>query len=98
MSDRFFFDGPLGPGDVTLDGPEAHHLAAVCRFGPGDAVTLFNGDGREYPARVVEVGKKRVTLASDRRSLHAGPRTRLPPGHRGGAARRATAATSWSRS
>ena len=62
MSDRFFFDGPLGPGDVTLDGPEAHHLAAVRRFVAGDAVTLFNGDGHEYPAQVVEVGKKRVTV------------------------------------
>ena len=62
MSDRFFFDGPLGPGDVTLDGPEAHHLAAVRRFAAGDAVTLFNGDGHEYPGQVVEVGKKRVTI------------------------------------
>ena len=62
MSDRFFFDGPLGPGDVTLEGPEAHHLAAVRRFAAGDTVTLFNGDGHEYPARVAEVGKKRVTI------------------------------------
>ena len=62
MSDRFFHDGQLGPGAVTLDGPEAHHLTAVRRFGPGDAVTLFNGDGREYPGRVVEVGKKRVLI------------------------------------
>ena len=62
MSDRFFFDGPLGPGDVTLTDPEAHHLAAVRRFAVGDAVTLFNGDGREYRARVVEMAKKRVTL------------------------------------
>ena len=62
MSDRFYFDGPLGPGDVTLEGPEAHHLAAVRRFVAGDAVTLFNGDGHEYPARVLEVGKKRTVV------------------------------------
>lgn len=62
MSDRFFLDARLAPGDVTLDGPEAHHLAAVRRLGPGDVVTLFNGDGHEYPARVVKVGRKRVTL------------------------------------
>ena len=37
-------------------GPEAHHLAVVCRVRPGDAVCLFNGDGREYPAEVREVG------------------------------------------
>jgi 16S rRNA (uracil1498-N3)-methyltransferase len=62
VSDRFYFAGPLGPGDVNLDGPEAHHLTAVRRFGPGDAITLFNGDGHEYSARVVEVGKKRVMV------------------------------------
>jgi 16S rRNA (uracil1498-N3)-methyltransferase len=62
VSDRFFFDGPLGTGDVTLEGPEARHLAAVRRFAAGDAVTLFNGDGHEYPARVADVGKRRVTV------------------------------------
>jgi 16S rRNA (uracil1498-N3)-methyltransferase len=62
VSDRFFFDGPLAPGDVTLADGEAHHVATVRRFAPGDAVTLFNGDGHEYPARIIEVGKKRVTL------------------------------------
>ena len=62
MSDRFYFDGPLGPGDVTLEGPEAHHLTAVRRFAAGDAVTLFNGDGHEYPALVVDAGKRRATV------------------------------------
>ena len=65
MSDRFFFDGPLGPGDVTLDGAEAHHLSAVRRFAAGDAVTLFNGDGHEYPGVIVNVGKKRVKASKD---------------------------------
>lgn len=62
MSDRFFFDGPLGPGDVTLEGPEAHHLAHVRRFESGDAIVLFNGDGHEYPATIIEVAKKQVTV------------------------------------
>jgi 16S rRNA (uracil1498-N3)-methyltransferase len=62
VSDRFYFNGPLAPGDVTLEGPEAHHLSSVRRFEAGDAVTLFNGDGHEYPATVVDVGKKRMTL------------------------------------
>jgi 16S rRNA (uracil1498-N3)-methyltransferase len=90
VSDRFFVDGPLEPGDVTLDGPEAHHLAAVRRFATGDAVTLFNGDGREYPARVIDVGKKRVAVrvtgvrAPDRElsfPLHVA--SALPKGDRG---------------
>jgi 16S rRNA (uracil1498-N3)-methyltransferase len=62
MSDRFYTDDPLGPGEYVLTGPEAHHLAAVRRFAPGDRVTLFNGDGREYPAEVVSAGKRSVVL------------------------------------
>ncbi len=62
MADRFYTPQPLALGDVTLDGPEAHHLATVRRFEPGDAVTLFNGDGREYAAEVVAVDRKRATL------------------------------------
>ncbi len=62
MSDRFYTPQPLALGDVTLDGPEAHHLSTVRRYEPGDAVTLFNGDGREYPATVVAVDRKRATL------------------------------------
>jgi 16S rRNA (uracil1498-N3)-methyltransferase len=62
MSDRFYHDGPLGVGEVVLDGPEAHHLSAVRRFSPGEDVVLFNGDGREYPALIVEVARRRVRL------------------------------------
>ena len=47
MAERFHVNCPLAAGPVTLAGPEAHHLATVCRMRPGDAVTLFNGDGRE---------------------------------------------------
>jgi 16S rRNA (uracil1498-N3)-methyltransferase len=62
MAERFYVNWPLGPGPVDLDGSEAHHLATVCRLRPGDRACLFNGDGREYPAEVLEVGKRRVRL------------------------------------
>src|SRR5205823_3692868 len=62
MSERFYLNSPLAPGRVELAGPEAHHLAAVCRLRPGDAACLFNGDGREYPARVVTAYRRRVVL------------------------------------
>src|SRR5262249_34999228 len=42
--------------------PQARHLAVVCRLRPGDSVCLFNGDGRQYPALVESVEKKRVAL------------------------------------
>jgi 16S rRNA (uracil1498-N3)-methyltransferase len=62
MAERYYVNSPLQPGPVVLRGPEAHHLAAVCRARPGDLVFLFNGDGAEYPAKIAEVGKKQVVL------------------------------------
>jgi 16S rRNA (uracil1498-N3)-methyltransferase len=63
MSERFYVNLPLATGGaVELHGPEAHHLATVCRLRPGDAVCLFNGDGHEYPARVLTAERRRVTV------------------------------------
>jgi 16S rRNA (uracil1498-N3)-methyltransferase len=62
MADRFYINCPLNPGLTTIQGPEAHHLATVCRFRPGDQVRLFNGDGHEYPATVISVARQNVTL------------------------------------
>src|SRR5205823_1249832 len=62
MAERFYTPDPLAPGEYTLTGAEAHHLAAVRRFGPGDRVVLFNGDGNDYPAQIVAAAKKSVTL------------------------------------
>jgi 16S rRNA (uracil1498-N3)-methyltransferase len=63
MSERFYFDFPLeGRGEVVLEGAEAHHLITVCRLRPGDGVCLFNGDGREYTARLVSADRRRATL------------------------------------
>lgn len=62
MAERFHVNFSLAPGPVELAGPEAHHLSRVCRIRPGDAVCLFNGDGHQYSAEVVEVGRNEVTL------------------------------------
>jgi 16S rRNA (uracil1498-N3)-methyltransferase len=62
MANRFYINCPLRPGLITVQGPEAHHLATVCRFRPGDQVCLFNGDGHEYPATVASVARRSVTL------------------------------------
>ena len=62
MSDRFHVNCLLGLGPFVVDGPEAHHLANVCRVRPGDAICLFNGDGREYPARVESVSRREVVV------------------------------------
>lgn len=62
MANRFYTDDILRPGEYSLTGPEAHHLTAVRRGAVGDAIVLFNGDGREYPAEIVSLGKKSVGL------------------------------------
>ncbi|MGF1578511.1 MAG: RsmE family RNA methyltransferase [Gemmataceae bacterium] len=67
MSIRFYTNCPLTPGSFVLQGPEAHHLAQVCRIRAGEEVVLFNGDGAEYPAVVLSAQRKAVTLEVLRR-------------------------------
>ncbi len=62
MSQRYYLAEPLCPGLVVIDGPEAHHLSTVCRLRAGDTIRLFNGDGTEYPGRVVQVNRKSVEI------------------------------------
>lgn len=62
MSERFYVNCPLGPGALTIEGPEAHHLSVVCRLRQGDQIALFNGNGREYRSIVTSVGKRRVEV------------------------------------
>jgi 16S rRNA (uracil1498-N3)-methyltransferase len=62
MAERFYVNCGLRPGQVLLQGAEAHHLAVVCRLRAGDAVCLFNGDGHQYPARIEEVSRREVSL------------------------------------
>jgi 16S rRNA (uracil1498-N3)-methyltransferase len=62
MADRFYINSPLDLGPVRLSGPEAHHLAVVCRLRAGDRICLFNGDGREYRAVIASADKRQVSL------------------------------------
>jgi 16S rRNA (uracil1498-N3)-methyltransferase len=62
MSERFYINLPLTTGPILLDGPEAHHLATVCRLRAGDEVCLFNGDGHQYPARITHAARREVAL------------------------------------
>jgi len=60
---RFFCPQPLAAG-LIVDLPEsvAHHLHVV-RQQPGDVLTLFNGEGGQYRATLVEVGKRRASAS-----------------------------------
>lgn len=59
---RFFVDLSLSAA-ARLDLPDdaARHVQ-VLRLQPGDALTLFNGEGGEYAAVVAEMGKRHVTV------------------------------------
>lgn len=51
---RVFAEATLAPGSVaTLEGSAAEHVRRVLRLRAGDPVTLFNGDGHDYPGRVL---------------------------------------------
>jgi 16S rRNA (uracil1498-N3)-methyltransferase len=62
MSERFYINSALATGSVLIQGAEAHHLTTVCRLRTGDHVTLFNGDDREYSARIDAAGRRQVSL------------------------------------
>lgn len=49
--------------EVALPEGPAVHLSRVLRLNIGDACVLFNGDGRDYPARVVALGKRELRVA-----------------------------------
>jgi RsmE family RNA methyltransferase len=60
------------PDALILTGSEVHHARDVLRLNPGAKAVLFNGEGREITAEVVEVGREEVRL----RKLHE---TATPP-------------------
>ncbi|MEZ5615701.1 MAG: 16S rRNA (uracil(1498)-N(3))-methyltransferase [Rhodocyclaceae bacterium] len=58
MNPRFFCPQPLAShGLAELPPDAAHHALRVLRLAVGDAVTLFNGEGGEYPGRIAEAGR-----------------------------------------
>ena len=48
---------------LELPDASAHHAARVLRLGAGDALTLFDGSGGEYDARIVAIERTRVSVA-----------------------------------
>jgi 16S rRNA (uracil1498-N3)-methyltransferase len=73
MSERFFVATPPDSGRAVLTGDEARHLARVLRAQVGDAVRLFDGSGRSWPAQIVRIGRSEVELEAGE------PCTTAPP-------------------
>jgi len=66
MSERFFLAAAPLHGQARLQGDEARHLSRVLRAKVGDAVTLFDGRGRSWLARVASMGRNDVGLEIER--------------------------------
>jgi len=45
---------------VIEDRSEIRHISRVLRLGPGDRVTLFDGEGNEYPACIKRLSSNRI--------------------------------------
>src|SRR4051794_6848833 len=66
---RLYVRAALGAGaGIELDAGQANYLGNVMRLGVGAEVLLFDGSSGEWLARIAEVGKKRMTLAVERRT------------------------------
>lgn len=58
---RVHVESALAPGQrVTLPESAAGHLVRVLRLQAGDECVLFNGDGRDYAARIATLGKRSI--------------------------------------
>src|SRR4051794_21051487 len=63
MSERFFVTPPILGNCAALTGAETRHLASVMRAKLGDEVTLFDGSGAEFTARITAIGKQDIALS-----------------------------------
>jgi 16S rRNA (uracil1498-N3)-methyltransferase len=63
MAPRFYLDAPLRAGSVcTLSEDAAHHAIHVLRLREGEDITLFNGRGGEYAARIASIQRLRIAV------------------------------------
>jgi 16S rRNA (uracil1498-N3)-methyltransferase len=64
MTPRLYCPAPLANGAVIeLPTAVAHHAARVLRLREGDAITLFNGEGGEFEARLARIESRTVLAA-----------------------------------
>lgn len=66
---RLYIREPLAEGvTVDLDPAQVNYLGNVMRKGEGGELLVFDGHSGEWLARIADAGKKRMTLAIDRRT------------------------------
>jgi 16S rRNA (uracil1498-N3)-methyltransferase len=62
MSRHRFFISALTAGPATLGPEESRHATRVLRLGPGDAIELFDGQGRIAEATIAQVARAEVRV------------------------------------
>lgn len=81
MTRRRFFAPPsafnLSKRRVTLTADEARHLREVLRLKPGDEVSVFDGVGKEFRARVAQARREFAELELDEEIEPARPESPL---------------------
>ena len=89
MSYRFFHAQPPVDGQFDLAGDQAHHAINVMRYGVGDEIVIFDGQGTEHDAQIESLTKKQLTarLLATRQLKRSVPRSvtivvALPKGDR----------------
>ena len=66
---RFYFPDLLALGArVNLPKEAAHHASRVLRMAEGDVVSLFNGDGHAYRAKILRLDKQDVVVTIEQRA------------------------------
>jgi 16S rRNA (uracil1498-N3)-methyltransferase len=55
---RLFVETELTPGEIRLDGPQAHYLVSVMRLKTGEAIKLFDDATGEWIGIVRSLGKR----------------------------------------
>lgn len=61
---RFYLDHPLAAGArFSLPAGPARHAARALRLAVNDLITLFNGQGGEYTARIERINKDEVAVS-----------------------------------
>ena len=60
---RVYVDAPVAAGKrVVVEGSAANHIARVLRLRSGDSLTVFDGSGGEFGARIEEFRKEAVVV------------------------------------
>jgi 16S rRNA (uracil1498-N3)-methyltransferase len=61
---RVYVDTPVSAGKrVVVEGSAANHITRVLRLRSGDALTVFDGSGNEFGARIEEFRKEAVVVS-----------------------------------